>query len=156
VKYALPVVYTLHHVHDQENQQTERSHGIVHQKKNHLQLIALPQPFLHSLLHKSSSRPRHLKLALSNFYITKTQYPRTVNRTASFVVIIVVVGVDVAEQALGGSRAELSRQLPVESNLGSQAGDLIAVLGVYVCKDGVCALSSSTLAPMLTHLHCIL
>lgn len=25
-------------------------------KKNHLQLIALPQPFLHSLLHKSRSR----------------------------------------------------------------------------------------------------
>lgn len=31
-------------------------------------------------------------------------------------------------------------QLPVESDLRSEAGDLVAVLGVHVGQDGVCAL----------------
>lgn len=68
-----------------------------------LQLITLPQTFLHSLLHQSSCRTRHLKLSLSNLYIAETQYTRAIKgslaRRLSVAVVIVVVVV-VAEGRL--------------------------------------------------------
>lgn len=41
----------------------------------------------------------------------------------------------------------MAAQLPMESNLGSQAGDLVAILGVNVRENGVSALSTASALP---------
>lgn len=95
----------------------------------------------HSLLHQRCSGSRHFNFATIDFYITEIQNARPVSNVAVSLAVTIAVAVAVAGRGLRRVDELLTKQLPVESNLGSQASDLVAFLGVHIGQDSVCALS---------------
>jgi hypothetical protein len=104
---------------------------------NSLQFIP-SQSLSHPLLHQRSSRSKHFNFAVVDFHVAKIQDARTINNITVF--LAVTVAVAIAGRGLRRVDELLAKQLPVESNLGCQASDLVAVLGVYVGQNSVCAL----------------
>jgi hypothetical protein len=54
--------------------------------------------------------------------------------------LLLLLSLELLERRLRLEWWETEEQLPVESDLRSEASDLIAVLGVHIGQDGVCAL----------------
>lgn len=89
-EYALPLSY-IHYALcvTKENQQTESFAWYRARIEKHiLKLISLSQTFLHSLLHKPSSRPRHFKFPLANFHFAKIEDAGTRVATRAAVIVI--------------------------------------------------------------------
>ncbi len=71
----------------------QRSHSIVHPENitpTTSKLVPLSQTFLHPLLHKCGSRPRHRKLPLLNFHVAETEDTRAIARAASRLFVVAV------------------------------------------------------------------